>query len=61
MMWSTILINTKETVGRNKEGVCMPEQENFEEQGKQYNEKLTQKIEMKHEHKCEQSLSRKEH
>ena len=45
----------------DKEGVCMPEQENLEEQAKQNNEKLTQKRKKKHEHKCEQSLSRKEH
>ena len=39
----------------------MPEQENLEEQAKQDNEKLTQKRKKKHEHKYEQSLSRKEH
>ena len=38
----------------------MPEQENLEEQAKQDNEKPTQK-KKKHEHKCEQSGSRKEH
>ena len=47
--------------GGNKEGVCMPEQENLEEQAKQDNEKLTQKRKKQHEHKCEQSWSRKEH
>ena len=45
----------------DKESVYMPEQENLEEQVKQDNEKPTQKRKKKHEHKCEQSWSRKEH
>ena len=37
----------------------MPEQENLEEQAKQDNEKPTQERKKKHEHKCEQSWSKK--
>ena len=34
----------------DKEGVCMPEQENLEEQAKQDNKKKHQKRKKKHEH-----------